>query len=59
MMETLSGLSHAGLMRDAYEVPEVTIVTICTEGLLCQSGGVLGAEHGDFAEDNGNPEDLW
>lgn len=59
MMETLNGLSHAGLMRDAYEVPEVTVVTISTEGLLCQSGGVLGAEHGGFAEDNGNPEDLW
>ena len=59
MMDTLSSLSQAGLKRDAYEVPEVTIVTIFTEGLLCQSGGVLGAEHGGFVEDNGNPEDLW
>ena len=59
MMETLNGLSQAGLMRDAYEVPEVTVVTICPEGLLCQRGGIFGAAHGGFVGDDENPEDLW
>jgi hypothetical protein len=59
MKETLNDLPQAGLMGNAYEAPEVTVVTICPEGLLCQSGAVFGAEHGGFVEDDGNPEDLW
>jgi hypothetical protein len=41
MKETLNGLSMAGLKGSVYEAPQVTVVTICPEGLLCQSGGVL------------------
>jgi hypothetical protein len=59
MNETLNGLSMASLKGSVYEAPEVTIVTICPEGLLCQSGGVFGSEHGGFVGDDGNPEDLW
>jgi hypothetical protein len=59
MKEMQNGLLQTGLMGRCYETPEVTVVTICPEGLLCQSGGVFGAEHGGFVEDDGNPEDLW
>lgn len=55
----MNGLSMASLRGSVYEAPEVTIVTICPEGLLCQSGGVFGSEHGGFVGDDGNPEDLW
>lgn len=59
MKETLSGLLQASQKECIYEAPEVTIVTICPEGLLCQSGGIFGAEHGGFVGDDENPEDLW
>jgi hypothetical protein len=59
MKETLNDLPQAGLMGNAYEAPEVTVVTICPEGLLCQSGGGFGAEHGGFVEDDENPVYFW
>lgn len=59
MKETLKGLSVSSQMENSYVSPTVTVVTIYSEGVLCQSGGILGADHRGFAEDNGNPEDLW
>ena len=59
MKETLNCLLQASQKEYGYETPEVTVVTICPEGLLCQSGGVFGSEHGGFVGDDGNPEDLW
>lgn len=56
MTKTCTGLKPYG---SSYVAPEVTVVTICPEGLLCQSGGVFSADHDPFAEDEGNPEDLW
>ena len=46
-------------LKNTYEVPVVTIVTVYVECLLCQSKGAFGAEHGGFVGDDGNPEDLW
>lgn len=59
MKETLKSLSESSENMSRYVTPRVTVVIISPEGLLCQSGGVLGADHGGFTEDNGNPEDLW
>lgn len=59
MKETLNCLLQASQKEYGYETPEVTVVTICPEGLLCQSGGTFGAEHGGFVGDDENPEDLW
>ena len=59
MKETLNCLLQASQKEYGYETPEVTVVTICPEGLLCQSGGIFGAEHGGFVGDDENPEDLW
>lgn len=59
MKETFRSLSVSSENKRPYVSPKVTVVTFCSEGLLCQSGGIMGAEHGGFAGDNGNPEDLW
>lgn len=58
MTKTCVGLSGSRV-SSSYVAPEVTVVTIYPEGLLCQSGGVFSADHDPFAEDEGNPEDLW
>lgn len=59
MKETLKSLSESSENMSRYVTPKVTVVIMSPEGLLCQSGGVLGADHGGFTEDKGNPEDLW
>lgn len=42
-----------------YASPRITLITIYTEGVLCQSDSDIYFDHDGFFEDDEDLEDLW
>lgn len=46
-------------LKEEYVTPEIIAVSVCYEGLLCQSKGKVSVNHNDFTLDEGDPDVLW